>query len=153
MSHKPRFVYTTYIQTTPEKLWDALTNGEFTRQYWGGYRIESDWKAGSSLKFYGPDGDVRHSDHVVKAEKPKFLSYTWKPLQEGMPDESASTVNFEIEDMGTYVKLTVTHFDFPEGSKMFPMISGGWPLVLSSLKSFLENNKPMNWKKCGGNEK
>ena len=151
---KPQFVYATYIQTTPEKLWEALTNGEFTRQYWGGYRIESDWKPGSSIKFYGPEGDLRHSDRVIKAEKPKYLSYTWKPLQEGMPDEPASTVSFEIENMGAYVKLTVSHFDFPENSKMFPMISGGWPLVLSSLKSYLENNKPMNWKKCtGGNER
>ena len=147
---KPQFVYTTYIQTTPEKLWEALTKGEFTTQYWGGYRVESDWKAGSTFKFYDPEGNLVHSDHVVKADRPNSLSYTWKPLQKEVPDEPASTVSFELEKMDAYVKLTITHFDFPEDSKMFTMISGGWPLVMSSLKSFLETGKPLTWNKCAG---
>ena len=78
---KPQFVYTTYIQTTPEKLWEALTNGEFTRQYWGGYRIESDWKPGSSMKFYGPDGEVKHSDHVIKPKNQSFYPIHGNPCR------------------------------------------------------------------------
>lgn len=140
---KPQFVYTTYIKTTPEKLWEALTNGEFTRQYWSGYRIESDWKEGSPMRFYAPDGSLAHSDKVLKADKPKFLSYTWKPLMKHVPDEPASTVTFELEPKESLVKLTVTHFDFPADSQILPMISKGWPLVISSLKSLLETNEPL----------
>ncbi|KTC80386.1 hypothetical protein Lche_2406 [Legionella cherrii] len=135
---KPQFVYTTYIQTTAEKLWEALTKGEFTKEYWGGFRIESDWTVGSSMKFYAPDGSLIHSDKVLRADKPRILSYSWKPLMESMPDEPASTVIFELEPEGNLVKLTVTHSGFPEQSEILPKISYGWPLVLSSLKSFLE---------------
>jgi uncharacterized protein YndB with AHSA1/START domain len=140
---KPQFLYTTYIQTTPEKLWEALTNGEFTRQYWGGYRIESDWKVGSPMKFYAPDGSLAHSDRVLRAEKPKLLSYSWKPLMKFVPDEPASIVTFELEPVGSLVKLTITHSDFPENSKVLPMISNGWPMVISSLKTFLETDKAL----------
>lgn len=145
---KPQFVYTTYIQTTPEKLWEALTNGEFTRQYWSGYRIESDWKVGSPMKFYAPDGSLAHSDKVLKADKPKLLSYTWKPLMKHVPDEPASTVTFELQPVEDWVKLTITHFDFPENSKVLPMISQGWPAVISSLKSFLETGKSLVYSPC-----
>ncbi|KTD71085.1 MULTISPECIES: SRPBCC family protein [Legionella] len=136
--NKPQFVYTTYIQTTAEKLWEALTKGEFTQQYWNGFRVESDWHVGSPMKFYAPDGSLAHSDKVLRADKPKVLSYSWKPIMKGMPDEPASMVIFELEPEGNLVKLTVTHCDFPDNSEILPMISNGWPLVLSSLKSFLE---------------
>lgn len=150
--NKPKFVYTTYIQTSPEKLWEALTSGDFTRKYWGGYRIESDWKVGAPMKFYAADGSLAHSDQVLIADRPKVLSYTWKPLGKHMPDEPASTVTFELEQKGEFVKLTVTHSEFPEDSKMFPMISNGWPLVISSLKTLLETGTPLDFaflKKCG----
>lgn len=140
---KPQFVYTTYIQTTPEELWEALTNGEFTQKYWCGFRIESDWKVGSPLKLYAPDGTLAHSDKVLRADYPKVLSYGWKPLMKNVPDEAPSIVTFEIEPKEDVVKLTVTHYDFPENSKILPMISRGWPLVLSSLKTILESGKPL----------
>lgn len=145
--NKPQFVYTTYIKTTPEKLWEALTNGDFTRQYWKGFRIESDWKVGSPMKFYSPDGELAHSDKVLKADKPKMLSYTWKPLMKHLPDEPASTVIFELEPKDDLVKLTISHFDFIDNSEMLPKISYGWPLVISSLKSLLETGKALeyNW--------
>jgi uncharacterized protein YndB with AHSA1/START domain len=137
---KPQFVYVSYIKTTPEKLWAALTEGEFTRQYWFGYRIESDWTAGSELKFYAPDGTLAHLDRVLRVEKPKILSYTWTPIPtEELRGEAPSTVTFELEPQGQVVKLTVTHFNFPDGSKVFPQICNGWPAVLSSLKTWLES--------------
>jgi len=142
---KPKFVYTTYIRTTPDKLWEALTGGDFTKQYWGGYRIESDWKIGSPMKFYAADGSLAHSDRVLEADRPKVLSYTWKPLGKNMPDEPPSTVTFELEQKGEFVKLTVTHSEFPEDSKMFPMISNGWPMVISSLKTMLETGKSLDF--------
>ena len=75
-------------------------------------------------------------DTVLRADKPKFLSYSWKPLKKDLPDEPATVVTFEIEPKENLVKFTVTHFDFPENSKMLPLNTRGWPLVISSLKSF-----------------
>ncbi len=146
--NKPQFIYSTYIKTTPEKLWEALTKGEFTQKYWNGFRIESDWVVGSAMKFYAPDGTLAHSDKVLKADKPKVLSYSWKPLMKHLPDEPASTVVFELEKVDDLVKLTVSHFDFPENTQMLAKISQGWPLVLSSLKSMLETGTALtySWK-------
>ena len=140
---KPQFVYVTYIETTLDKLWEALTNGEFTRQYWSGYTVESDWTPGSPVKFYAPDGSLSHSDKVIRVEKPRLLSYSWRPVGKNVPEEPASTVCFELEPHGSVIKLTVTHSDFPEDSKIFPMISSGWPLVLSCLKTWLETDKAL----------
>jgi uncharacterized protein YndB with AHSA1/START domain len=142
---KPKFVYVTLIATTPEKLWTALTSAEFTRQYWGGTSLESDWKTGSRLIFRWNDKIV-HDDVILKSEPPRLLSYSFHPLHlEELRDEPASQVTFEIKDFegiskrqGPVVKLTVTHDEFPANSKVFPKISSGWPDILSSLKTLLE---------------
>jgi uncharacterized protein YndB with AHSA1/START domain len=145
MNTAPKFVYRTLIATTSEKLWAALTDPEFTAQYWGGTRLESDWKPGSRIVFRWK-GKIVHDDKILKSEPPRLLSYTFKPLHmEELLGEPASRVTFEIEEFtgtskrqGPVVKLTVTHEDFPADSKIFPMISQGWPDILSSLKSLLE---------------
>jgi uncharacterized protein YndB with AHSA1/START domain len=143
--NEPKFVYVTYIATTPEKLWQALTDGDFTERYWFGTRIASDWNLGARVTF--TRGDLV-SDYgvVLECDPPRRLSYTWRvEFSEEFRNERPSRVTFEIEPMpgrggGTTheVKLTVTHDDFDVGSKVFRAISGGWPLVLASLKSFLE---------------
>jgi uncharacterized protein YndB with AHSA1/START domain len=143
--NEPKFVYVTYIATTPEKLWQALTDGAFTERYWFGTRIGSDWNLGARVTF--TRGDLV-SDYgvVLECDPPRRLSYTWRvEFYEEFRNERPSRVTFEIEPMpgrvgGTTheVKLTVTHDDFDVGSKVFRAISGGWPLVLASLKSFLE---------------
>lgn len=153
MNTKPKFVYVTLIATTPEKLWEALTNPEFTAQYWGGTRLESDWKVGSNIDFRWR-GEVVHHDSILECDPPRRLSYTFHPLHDAeLRVEAPSRVTFEIEDFTGQtrqnqktVKLTVTHDEFPADSKVFPKISQGWPDILSSLKSFLETGQAIEFK-------
>lgn len=145
---KPELVYTTYIRTTPEKLWNAITNPEFARQYWGGNENVSDWKPGS--KWVHVTGDeqraIRVTGKVVESVPPKRLVLTWAdPANEA----DVSRVTFEIEPIGDEVRLDVIHGDFKPGSDMVQKVSGGWPRVLSSLKSFLETGKALNAAVCG----
>jgi uncharacterized protein YndB with AHSA1/START domain len=142
---KPGFVYTTYIETTPEKLWLALTDGDFTERYWFGHRVASSWEIGSPYKF-AKDGGSRIEGKVLAFEPPKRLSYTWNNSR--TPDlerERTSRVTFDLEPRGKVVKLTVTHDDLDEGGKTFRDISGGWPMVLASLKSLLESGQILDF--------
>ncbi len=143
MGKELTFIYVFYIRTTPERLWEALTNPEFTRQYWGGNANISDWKKGA--KWQHVDRDENNNVYVVgevlESLPPKRLVLTWAD-----PDDTAdsSRVTFEIEPIEDMVRLNVTHGDFKTGSVMAGKVSGGWPRVLSSLKSFLETGKALN---------
>lgn len=137
----PTFVYVSYIKTTPEELWNALTRSEFSEQYWGGRRLESDWKAGSSFKAYLPDGTLDLSGEVLEVDPPRRLAYTF----DAGIGEKPSRVRFEIARLPARkpgaqpeVKLTVTHDAFPPGSRIVEGVSQGWPAFVSSLKSLLE---------------
>jgi uncharacterized protein YndB with AHSA1/START domain len=142
---KPEFVYTTFIKTTPEKLWHALTDTEFTHSYWFGCSLSSDWKVGSRMHM-DRGGKVVNECVVLESDPPRRLSYSWHSIfDEEMKKERPSRVTFVLEPNGSAVKLTVTHEDFAEGSKVLPSISGGWPLVLSSLKSILETGQPLDF--------
>jgi uncharacterized protein YndB with AHSA1/START domain len=140
---QPNLVYTTYIRTTPKKLWAAITKPEFTRQYWAGIDNVSDWKKGSQWEHIGgeKEREVWITGKVLESDPPKRLVLTWAD-----PDEPAdkSRVTFEIEAIKDQVCLTVTHGNFKEGSKMAGKVSWGWPRVLSSMKSFLETGKGLN---------
>jgi uncharacterized protein YndB with AHSA1/START domain len=142
----PDFVYVTYIETTPEKLWDALTNPEFTRQYWFGIDVTSDWKVGSSMK-YMQNGEAKVEGKILAAERPKLLSYTFRDTTGEAAKEPPTKVTLELEpEIGTgTVRLTVTHTDFVANSKHRPSISQGWPAVLSGLKSLLETGKTLRF--------
>src|SRR5664279_4368223 len=140
---KPEFVYTTYIETSSEKLWHALTDGDFTERYWFGHRVTSDWQVGSSYKFVAAD---MHSieGKVLISDPPKRLAYSWDPsCSADAQAERTSRVTFDLEPRGKVVKLTVTHDNLDEGGKTLRNISGGWPMVLASLKSLLESGKPL----------
>jgi uncharacterized protein YndB with AHSA1/START domain len=135
---KPTFVYVTYIAATPEKVFAALTSHDATRKFWFGNAATSDWKVGSPIAFHR-DGDLKVEGKVLENDPPRRLSYTFRSMHEPFNgSEKASRVVFELEPQRGQVKLTVTHDDFVEDSKVFPAISNGWPLVLSSLKSYLE---------------
>lgn len=138
----PDFVYVTYIQTTPEKLWDALTNAEFTKQYWFGCAVTSDWKVGSKMT-YIQHGREAVEGKVLVADRPRLLSYTFRETSGESSQEPPTKVTLELEpEQGTdTVRLTVTHTDFVPNSKHRPSISQGWPAVLSGLKSLLETGK------------
>jgi uncharacterized protein YndB with AHSA1/START domain len=136
--HKPEFVYVSYIETTPEKLWEALTSSEFSRRYWFNTDVKSDWKVGSpfALVINGTTTDV---GEILEADRPQRLSYTFQHvLNDELRNERPSKVVFNIERHGNFVKLTLTHEDFAEGSRLLDGISKGWPAILSSLKSMLE---------------
>lgn len=135
---KPRFVYVTYIATTPEKLWQALTDPEMTPFYWFGFRVDVRGKAGGRMTAHDRSGKLVHDDPIIESDPPHRLVYAWKSLYDEFKDERPSRVTFELEPKPGQVKLTVTHEDFEPESRMFPRISEGWPAVLSSLKSYLE---------------
>jgi uncharacterized protein YndB with AHSA1/START domain len=133
------FVYVTYIRTTPERLWSALTSPEFAQQYWRGARPEADWKPGGAWKLMFPDGRVADAGEIVAFEPSKRLSIRWR--NEFKPEfkaEGWSLCTMEIEPAGEAVKLTVTHSMEREGSKFIGAVSRGWPEILSNLKSLLE---------------
>jgi len=137
-----QFVYVTFIRTTPEKLWRALMEPEFTRQFWMGTTQECKWRPGTSWRIVKPDGKTADSGEVVEIEPYKRLVLKWKNhLSPEMTAEGYSRMTYELEPKGDSVKLTVTHDDFAPDSKVFASISNGWPLVLSSLKSYLESGR------------
>jgi uncharacterized protein YndB with AHSA1/START domain len=136
---KPEFVYVIYIKTTPAKLWEALTSSEFSRRYWFGTELRSDFRVGSPLALV-MDGKVTDTGEILEADRPRRLSYTFKhELDDGMRKEGATKVIFTLEPHGELVKLTLTHENFAPGSKLLDGISKGWPAILSSLKSLLES--------------
>ena len=139
---KPKFVYVTYIASTAEKVFEALTDASISRQFWFDFHVESDWTSGSPFALKR-GSTTMDSGVVLLCEPPHRLSYTWHPEYESHRHERPSRVLFELEQLKGQVKLTVTHDDFDEGSKVFESISGGWPLVLSSLKSMLETGTPL----------
>jgi len=141
----PEFVYTIYIKTTPEKLWNAITNPEFTRRYWGHENI-SDWKKGSKWQHVDSDEKrtVRLVGEVLESVPPKRLVLTWAEPSDAADTSRHSRVTFEIEPIGDMVRLNVIHSNLRAGSEVARRIAAGWPRVLSSLKSFLETGVALN---------
>ncbi len=159
------FVYSTYIMTTPEQLWAALTEPAFTLRYWG-VALHSDWQVGSPVLWQsGPDGQPQDLGQVVLECEPfRRLSYTWHTYQPEHAElfgwsqehftellrERRSKVTFEIQALGAAVKLTVVHDDFEAGSEMFQAVSGrkeesgGWPELLANLKTLLETGRTLD---------
>jgi uncharacterized protein YndB with AHSA1/START domain len=136
---RSEFVYVTYIRTTPEKLWAALTDDtEFMKQYWFGTYCESAWTAGSPWKMVQPSGNVSDSGEIVEVEPGKRLTIRWQHQGADAKEEGFSTCTMEIEQSGPAVKLSVRHTMERERSKLIEKVSGGWPKILSNLKSLLE---------------
>ena len=141
---KSRFVYCTYIRTTPEKLWTALTTPEFMKQYWFGMVIESDWKTGSPWKMLFTDGRVADAGEILESVPSKLIVMKWR--NEWKPEfaaEGYSQCRIELEPVGGAVKLTVTHSIQRPESKLIEAVSGGWPKILSNLKSLLESGSAL----------
>ncbi len=148
----PEFVYTTYIRTTSERLWRALTEPSFTSRYWG-CTFESDWNEGSAYTLEEKGVRITDPEQVVLEAKPdRRLSYTWHTFTpewaagHGFADdvrgklaaEVRSKVTFDIEPAGDLVKLTVVHDGFQPGSAVLDAVSQGWPAILANLKTLLE---------------
>ena len=133
------FVYVSYIRTTPEKLWSALTDADFMKQYWFGVHGESQWTAGSPWKSVSPHGQILDAGEIVEAEPPRRLVIRWQHQDKPeLKAEGESLCTIELEQSGTAVKLSITHTIEREPSKLIEAVSGGWPKVISNLKSVLE---------------
>ncbi|GAB2898819.1 SRPBCC family protein [Paraburkholderia jirisanensis] len=133
------FIYVTYIRTSPDKLWKALTSPEFIRQYWFGMHCESDWQTGSSWRLMFEDGRVADTGEIVESTLGKRLAIRWRnEFKPELKAEGDSLCVMEIEATGDASKLTVTHSIDKDGSEFIRAVSGGWPRILSNLKSLLE---------------
>lgn len=135
------FVYVTYIRTTPEKLWTALTTDtEFMKQYWFGMHCKSGWTPGSPWQLVSSEGVVFDAGEIVESDPPRRLVIRWQ--HQNRPElkaEGESLCTMDLEPSSTAVKLTITHSIDREGSKLIEAVSGGWPKILANLKSLLEN--------------
>jgi uncharacterized protein YndB with AHSA1/START domain/DNA-binding transcriptional ArsR family regulator len=154
---RPSFVYTTYIRTTPEQLWQALTEPAFTRRYWNA-SFQTDWKPGSAMTWDLGGVTVADPEQVVLESEPyRRLSFTWHSFSPELNDslglseevrgriaaEGRSKATFEIEAVGDSVKLTVVHDGLEPDGVVQSLIGDGWPRVLSRLKTLLETGEPL----------
>jgi uncharacterized protein YndB with AHSA1/START domain len=138
------FVYVTYIRTTPEKLWSALTDADFMKQYWFGMHGESGWTAGSPWKLVSGEGQVLDSGSIVEADPPWRLVIRWQnQWKPELQAEGVSQCTMELESGASSVKLTITHTIEREPSAFIAAVSGGWPKILSNLKSLIETGSPV----------
>jgi uncharacterized protein YndB with AHSA1/START domain len=136
------FVYVTFIRTTPEQLWTALTSSDFTKQYWFGVHQETDWKVGSSWQLIFPDGRVADAGEILEVDPPRRLVLKWRnEFRPELKSEGYSQCTMELEPMAGAVKLTITHGIERADSKFIEAVSGGWPRILSNLKSLLETGE------------
>ncbi len=152
------FVYATYIRTTPEKLWEALTSGDFSVKYWMGFRIELELKAGGRVRILPPRGMEQHGDHageVLQCEPLRKLVYTWNPKdtpEVARKRKGLSRVTYELKPMGEQVRLRLVHEnllpeDLEQDPDTFRGINNGWASILSSLKSLLETGRAIDFSK------
>lgn len=143
---KPEFVYTLFIGSTPEKVWQGLTTAEFTQQYWGGRRHETDWQVGSPIKILKPDGTAEVHGEILVSEPPKKLAYTWHSTQLG---GGPSRVTFELSpfpaDEGHNItQLKIIHDHFAPDTNI-AMATVGWMAILNNLKTLLETGQPLRY--------
>ena len=143
---KPEFVYMTVIAAPAERVWQALTSAEFTRQYWHSTRVRSTFAPGAAIEFLNPDESVGVAGEILTAERPKELSYTWRFLRNpDAADDPVSRVTFRLEAIHAGTRLTVTHDRLAEESTTATLVSFGWPHVIAGLKTLLETGKAVDF--------
>ena len=139
-----RYVYVTFIRTTPQALWTALTSEEFNRQYWFGMHQESDWTPGSSWRLVFTDGRTADTGEILESDPPRRLVIKWRnEFRPELEEEGYARCVMELEPVDGTVKLTITHTMDRPRSKLIEAVSGGWPRILSNLKSLLETGTPV----------
>lgn len=145
---QPEYIYTTYINTTPDKLWDALINGNKTKQYFFGQEIHSDWQEGSPVEYRRANGELDVYGEILKCDPENVLSFTWNVSGDDTPRDQPTRVTFKLKLWDSAVKLTVVHenlkmTDFVEQEDTLQGLNNGWPFILSNLKSLLETGKTL----------
>lgn len=150
------FLYVSYIRTTPQKLWAALTTPEFMRQYWFGVHAESDWTPGSPWRLVFEDGRTADAGEILEADPPRRLVIKWRnEFRPELKAEGYAQCSIDLEPVDGAVKLTITHVMDRERSQLIEAVGGGWPRVISNLKSLLETGEiamqraeaPTKWSK------
>lgn len=140
MTDKADFVFSTYIRTTPAKLWEALTNPEMTSKYYYGGRVQADLRVGGRFYYLDPNGDMNLDGEVLEIDPPKKLvttfKATWSP-----PEGQVTRIMYEIEQLGEVCRFTMTHFDY---EKSMAGVETGWPIIIAGLKTLLETGEPLN---------
>ena len=136
------FVYTTYIRPTPEKLWSALTDPEQMKEYWLGMHLKTDWTPGAEWQMLFPDGRVADSGEILELDPPKRIVLRWRnEFRPELKAEGFALCTMELKAVGAAVKLTITHTMERADSQFIQAVSGGWPKILSNLKSLLETGQ------------
>jgi uncharacterized protein YndB with AHSA1/START domain len=139
---KSSFVYVTYIRATAEELWAVLTTSEFMKKYWFGMNVETDWKVGSPWKLVFADGRVADTGEIVEFDRPRRIVLTWRnQFRPELTAEGEARCAIELEPQNGAVKLTISHSIERAHSKLIEGVSGGWPRILSNLKSLLETGQ------------
>jgi len=145
MDSRPAQVYTVFIRAPREKVWDAITKPEFTHQYFFGSEPASSWKPGAPLVWteHGT-GRMLVEGEIIECDRPRRLVYTWNVrYDDSLASEPASRVTLELEETGGVTKLTAIHDEFAKGSKVYDNVAGGWPFILSGLKTLVETGAPL----------
>jgi uncharacterized protein YndB with AHSA1/START domain len=141
-SAESSFVYVTFIRTTAERLWSALTDPSQMKEYWFGMQIKTEWKAGAEWQMVFPDGRVADTGEILEVDQPKRIRLKWRnEFKPELKAEGFSLCTMEIEPAGAAVRLTITHTIERADSKFIRAVSGGWPKILSNLKSLLETGE------------
>lgn len=136
------FVYVTFIRTTPEKLWAALTTAEFMKEYWFGMQIQTEWKPGAEWQMVFPDGRVADTGEILELEPPQRIRLKWRnEFRPELKAEGFTECTIEIEPYGDAVRLSIKHSIECAESKFIQAVSGGWPKIVSNLKSLLETGQ------------
>jgi uncharacterized protein YndB with AHSA1/START domain len=141
-SDESTFVYVTFIRTTPDRLWSALTDPDFMKEYWFGVHFKTEWKSGAPWEMLYPDGRVTDAGEIVEFDPPKRIVLKWRhELRPELKAEGFARCMIELEPLSDAVKLTITHTMDRAESKLIQAVSGGWPRILSNLKSLLETGQ------------
>ena len=136
------FVYVTFIRTTPEQLWSALIDPDFMKEYWFGVHIKTEWKPGAPWEMLYPDGRITDAGEILEFDPPKRIVLKWRhELKPELKAEGFARCTIELEPVSDAVKLTITHAMNRAESKLIQAVSGGWPRILSNLKSLLETGQ------------
>jgi uncharacterized protein YndB with AHSA1/START domain len=136
------FIYVIFIRTTPERLWTALTSPEWTRQYWFGMNQESNWQPGAPWRLVFPDGRIADTGEILEIDPPRRLVLKWRnEFRPELKAEGYSRCSIELEPVSGAVKLSITHSLEKQGAELITAVSGGWPRILSNLKSLLETGQ------------
>lgn len=139
---KSSFVYVTFIRATPERLWSALISADFMKEYWFGMHFKTDWKVGAPWELLFADGRIADTGEVAEFDPPRRLVLKWRnEFKPELKAEGYARCLIELEPVSEAVKLTITHTMDRAESKFIQSVSGGWPRILSNLKSLLETGQ------------